>query len=200
LVRAINSSQNRSTPRQVLAEPWRRADVQHLTGVGAAGHQRVIAAAAGVAEPGARLWRPKISPTMLSMSMTRRSSPGPAPAIHARCRARSSWRTWPNVKARTKVPSVEGRHAVAEHGGRLPREQQVTVIDAVRPERHRADQGHHLAARIGNAVPVAEIDGRVDQLLDSEALRQQRRQHHTRIHGPPAHRQRRPPPTRSPSG
>src|SRR6266498_2133748 len=48
----------------------------------------------------------------LSTSITRRSAPGPAPALHARVSVspstRSSWRTCPNVNARRNLPSVEG--------------------------------------------------------------------------------------------
>src|SRR6266496_421094 len=48
----------------------------------------------------------------LSTSTTRRPTPGPAPARHARVSAspstRSSWRTCPNVNARRNVPRVEG--------------------------------------------------------------------------------------------
>jgi hypothetical protein len=44
--------------------------------------------------------------------MTTSSSPGPAPSDQARritsATTASSWRTWPKVKDRKKVPSVEG--------------------------------------------------------------------------------------------
>jgi hypothetical protein len=51
-----------------------------------------------------------------SMSIVRRFAPGPAPIAQARPIASpstlSSWRTWPKVKARRKVPSVEGAIAL----------------------------------------------------------------------------------------
>ena len=47
-----------------------------------------------------------------SRSMVRGESPGPAPAAQARASnsrlTRSSWRTWPHLKLRRKVPRVEG--------------------------------------------------------------------------------------------
>jgi len=50
------------------------------------------------------------------MSIARRAAPGPAPAAQARlivsASTRSSWRTWPKVKARRKVPRVEGAIAL----------------------------------------------------------------------------------------
>ena len=51
-----------------------------------------------------------------SRSMLRGVSPGPAPAAQARASnsrpTRSSWRTWPPLKLRRKVPRVEGALAV----------------------------------------------------------------------------------------
>ena len=47
-----------------------------------------------------------------SRSMVNGASPGPAPACQARASnsrlTRSSWRTWPHLKLRRKVPRVEG--------------------------------------------------------------------------------------------
>ena len=92
--------------------PLALADVQHLAGVGAAGHQRVIAELAGVAIAGALL--------VMTMHLAHEGididhqplAPGPAPGgprpLQAVARTWSSWRTCPNVKDRRNVPSVEG--------------------------------------------------------------------------------------------
>jgi len=87
--------------------------VQRLARVRARSEDRVIAEQLRVAVGGALSFRrPQTSPTKLSTSITSLPSPGPAPAFQARSSARpsslSSWRTCPNVNARTNVPSVEG--------------------------------------------------------------------------------------------
>jgi hypothetical protein len=46
----------------------------------------------------------------------------------------------------------------------------VTVIDAVRAQRHRGQQRHHLAPRVRRAFAIAEINHPVDQTLDPEPL------------------------------
>ena len=70
------------------------------------------------------------------MSITRRFAPGPAPAAQARLIAspstRSSWRTWPKVKARRKVPSVEGAIALWPSSASVapPRSTSVSSIES----------------------------------------------------------------------
>jgi hypothetical protein len=48
------------------------------------------------------------------------------------------------------------------HRTGLTRSQQVAVIDAVRAEGHRGDQGHHLAARIRRPRPLAKVDSLIE--------------------------------------
>ena len=73
------------------------------------------------------------------------------------------------------------RDHMAEHRAGLSRAQHVAVLDAVRPERHRREEAHHLTPGIRRARAITEIDRVIDELLDTEAPRQQRRQHHTSV-------------------
>lgn len=86
--------------------------MDHLAGVGPGGQQRVIAEDLGVAEGGTRLALGATSQMVESTSITRRARPGPTPRLQARSSTRptttSSWRTWPKLNARRKVPSVQG--------------------------------------------------------------------------------------------
>ena len=70
---------------------------------------------------------------------------------------------------------------MTQHGARLARPQHVTVIDAVRPERHRGDQRHDLAARVRRAGPITEIDHPVNEALNPQPIGEHRRQHHARV-------------------
>jgi hypothetical protein len=67
---------------------------------------------------------------------------------------------------------------MTEHVGVPARAQHVAVIDAVRAQRHRADQRHRLGA---GARPVTEIDPSLDQRLDAEALRERGDQRDPRV-------------------
>jgi hypothetical protein len=65
---------------------------------------------------------------------------------------------------------------VADHLGRAAGAQQITVIDAVCAQRHRADQRQRLGALAAGTGPVAEIDALVDQVFDAKALGERRDQ------------------------
>jgi hypothetical protein len=96
----------------VLARPLRWRAREHLAGVGPGGQQRVVAEGVGVAVGGALV--------VVAVDLAHggvqvhghRPITGTPPAAHARVSScsvsRSSWRTWPKVKARRKVPRVEG--------------------------------------------------------------------------------------------
>ena len=73
------------------------------------------------------------------------------------------------------------RHPVTQHRRGLPRAQHVTVIDAVRPQRHRRHQRHHLAARVRRPRPITEIDHLIDQRPDPEPIREHSGQQHPRV-------------------
>ena len=74
---------------------------------------------------------------------------------------------------------------MAQHRPCLARAKHVTVIDAVRPERHRRDQRHHLAPWLCSSGPIAEINRPVDQRLDPEPVGEHRRKQHAGVRDRP---------------
>jgi hypothetical protein len=66
---------------------------------------------------------------------------------------------------------------VAQHRRRRASPQQLGVIDAVPTSQQTMDQGQHLAARMGRAGTLAQVDQSISQLLDVEPLSQQGGQH-----------------------
>jgi hypothetical protein len=63
---------------------------------------------------------------------------------------------------------------MAKHIGGPARAQQVTVVDAVRAQRHRRDQRHHLRALVARADTLAEHNAPIDQRLDPQSLGERR--------------------------
>ena len=61
-----------------------------------------------------------------------------------------------------------------EHVGGPARAQQLAVIDAVRAQRHRRQQRHHLRALVARPDTVAKIDAFIDEFLDPEPPRERR--------------------------
>ena len=109
--------------RQAIGEPFMgpalaQAGQQHVAGVGGDGQQRVIAPRTGVAVVAGALLGQSVGLAdrrikvdgewCVAGSGTRPSRPGPATSRLTR----SSWRTWPHLKLRRKVPRVEGALAV----------------------------------------------------------------------------------------
>ena len=80
------------------------------------------------------------------------------------------------MKLRSQVPTVEGAIPVAEHAAGRPAAQQFHIVDAVAAGDHGMHQGEQLAAGAGRPGPVAQVDQLVGGLLDSQPLRQGRRQ------------------------
>jgi hypothetical protein len=70
---------------------------------------------------------------------------------------------------------------MAEHLAGGAAAQQVGVVDAVGTRQHRVDQGQQLAARVGGAGPIAQVDHRIGGLLDPEPLGQRGRQQQARV-------------------
>ena len=70
-------------------------------------------------------------------------------------------------RAQERAQRRRRRDHMAEHRAGLSRAQHVAVLDAVRPERHRRDQAHHLAPGIRRASAITEIDRVIDELLDT---------------------------------
>lgn len=66
---------------------------------------------------------------------------------------------------------------MTKHHAGAPRAQHAAVIDAVRAQRHRGHDRHHLLARVRRPGPPAKIDGVIDQRLDPDPARERRRQH-----------------------
>ena len=95
------------------------------------------------------------------------SSPGPAPADHARANnsrlARSSWRTWPQRKLRRKVP------------------QRVSVVGAVANGRRRGHQRKHLVVGVGPIRGISQTNVMVRQRPQSQAVGQGDRQQQSGI-------------------
>ena len=81
-------------------------------------------------------------------------------------------------RAQKRPQRRRGRDPMPKHHSGLARAQHVAVIDAIRSERHRAEQRHHLAARVRRARPITEINGLVDQRLDPKASGEHRGKHH----------------------
>jgi hypothetical protein len=162
------------------------ADVQDLAGAGASGQDRVIAATAGVAKPGALL---VIAMNLTDKRININNQPVAAGAGAGRPRARQAvgqdaieLADMPERERAQKRAQRRGRRdTVAEHRRGLARAQDVAVLDAVGPQRHGADHGHDLAPRIGGARTVAQTHGLIDELLHTEAPGQQRGQHHAGV-------------------
>ena len=110
--RCTSSRTKRSAPRWLCADPLRirACSTSPLSERVAAGGGSHVALCSRSRRPASA--RPATSTIVESRSIVSGSEPGPAPAAQARPRiaskARSSWRTWPNVNERRNVPSVEG--------------------------------------------------------------------------------------------
>ena len=105
--------------------------------------------------------------------MVNDASPGPAPAFQARASnsrlTPSSWRTWPQVKLRRKVPRVDGALTTQ------PRAQAVLPVRNASassmqspPAQRRGDQRHYLVAGVGSAWGPAQVQVPVNQLGKAE--------------------------------
>jgi hypothetical protein len=70
---------------------------------------------------------------------------------------------------------------VAEHSAGGAAAQQVGVVDAVPTRNHRMHQGQQLAAGMGRAGALAQVDERIGGLLDAQPLGQGGRQQQARI-------------------
>jgi hypothetical protein len=88
-------------------------------------------------------------------------------------------------RAQKRAQRRRRRDTMPEHRPGLPRAQHIAVIDAVRPQAHRTDHRHHLPARIRCARPLAEINGPVDQSLDTKPTGEHRGEHHARVRDHP---------------
>jgi hypothetical protein len=160
--------------------------MQHLAGVGAGGDQRVVAAHAGVAEPSTLLLAAE------HLADERIDIDDRALACRAgACSPRAGERVAQDAVKLADMPEREGtqerperrwrRNCVAEDLTGSAGAQQIAVVDAVRAQRHRRDQRHHLRARIRRARPVAEVDCLINECLDPEPISKRRDQHDPRV-------------------
>src|ERR1019366_8477155 len=121
-------------------------------------------------------WVPYVSQMVESMAKVKGASPGPAPAFQARASSSpltaSSWRACPQVKARRKVPMVDG---AATHW---------PIIEAVAPERSRSTSSMQsarasraeirvIALRSAWAAPGTPLPNELPHLEPSRQLRAQ---------------------------
>ena len=119
--------------------------------------------------------------------MTRRFSPGPAPAFQARwidlASSASSCRTCPNVNARKNVPNVDGA-AIQPPNSRpvAARPQHIAVIDAISTQNHREHQRHDLAPCVRSPGTIAPQPHQIPRhRLDPEAPSERRDEHHASV-------------------
>lgn len=87
----------------------------------------------------------------------------------------------PAEAAQERSESRRRQHDVAEHrlGGARP--QGIGIVDRVAPGQRRMDEGHGLVPNVGATRRIAEIDVLVEELSQSQMLRQGRRQHQASV-------------------
>lgn len=172
--------------RRSFAQP----DVQHLTTVGTCGQQRVVAELAGVTVGGTLLL---VSVDLADERIDIRDKPpiagagpgGPRP-LQSQTEHAVQLPDVPDRKRTQARPHRRRRRdAVAQDRAGLARPEQVAVIDAIGAQDHRQAHRHHLASRVSRARAIAEIDALLNELLEPETSREQRRKHHAGIRDRP---------------
>jgi hypothetical protein len=160
--------------------------MQHLAGVAAHRHDRVIAAHSGVAErrallgPAERLADERVD--IDDQASVAGSGTGAPRSLDRLVQDAVKLTDMPERERAQERPQRRGRHhAVPEHAAGATRTQDIAVVDAVRAERHRRHQGHHLRALVTRAGTVAEIDAPVDKRLDPQSRGERRHQHDPRV-------------------
>ena len=100
-----------------------------------------------------------------SRSMVNGASPGPAPAAHARASnsrlTRSSWRTWPHLKLRRKVPRV---------GGALTVPPRVRAVPPVRNALASSMQSPPASAEATSVIILSPVVGPARRIAQVQAL------------------------------
>ena len=85
----------------------------------------------------------------------------------------SSWRTWPKVKDRRNVPSVDGAITRWPRTRRVAPARKTSQSSMELGARHHGvHEGEHLAARKGSTGTVPEVDQLVGQCEGPELIRQ----------------------------
>ena len=160
--------------------------MQHLAGVRPRREQRVIAELVRVPEAGALLvlagdfadrrvdidhQRRRTRPS------TRRPRPAEAVADHGFHLAAMTERERPQKRPQRR----RGHHPMPQHRGRRSRSQHVGVIDVRSTHAQRVGERQHFAPRASTADTAVKADGRVDQRLQTQPLRQRRHQQQARV-------------------
>ena len=106
--------------------------------------------------------------------MVRGPSPGPAPACQARASnsrlTRSSWRTWPHLKLRRKVPRVEGGLAVKPSTRAVPPARSTSASSMQSPPARRAAEVEVLPEELGQAKAQGEGGGKDQPGIGHQAV------------------------------
>ena len=100
----------------------------------------------------------EVSQMVESRSMVNGASPGPAPAFQTRASnsrlTRSSWRTWPHLKLRRKVPRVEGALAVKPSTRAVPPARSTSASSMQSPPASSPSEKHGWRVFGGMMGPV----------------------------------------------
>ena len=160
--------------------------MQHLAGVCARGENRVIAALVRVAKPSALLGiAMHLTDEAVDVDdqplVTRPGSRSPC-ANDALIEHAVKLTDMPERERAQKRPERRGRRdPMTKHSGGLARAQHVAVLDAIRSQRHRRDQAHHLASRIRRAATIAQSHRLVHEPLEPKPTGKDRRKHHASV-------------------
>jgi len=153
----------------------------HLASVGARGQQRVVAAPAGVAERRALL---AVAVDLADEAVdvdhqTPVAGTGPRlPRPLERLGQQPVELTDMPERERTQERAERRRRSHAtEQRPQAPGPQHIAVVDAVRAERHRVNQGHDLAPRIRSADAVTKPNKALGERLDPQPRRERRDEH-----------------------
>ena len=160
--------------RAPLGRSLAQTGVEHLAGAGPSGEEGVVAEHPGVAERRTSLLLAvHLDDGRVEVDRHRRF-PGPAPSDHARrivsAITASSWRMWPKVNDRKKVPSVEG--AITWKGSTrpvAPALKRFGVIDVTTTDEDGGDQREHFTSGHRSADPATQPDHLVHEGLEPEA-------------------------------
>jgi hypothetical protein len=164
-----------------------QADVQRLARVRPRGEDRVVAQQPGVAVGGALL---EASANLADEAVdidyqppVARAGPG-LPRPHKCLTEQRVELAHVPERERPQKRSQRRRcwHPATQQPAGPARPEHAAVLDAVRPEHHREQDRHHLAARVGRSRPVATQPHQTPrQRLDPEAPSERRDEHHPGI-------------------
>ena len=173
--------------RRAMTQPH----MQHLAGVRARGHDRVIPKLLGVPEPGALLL---VAAHLADEAVDVDDQPAGAGASAGLPRPRE--RLTEDLVELANMPEGERPQERAQRRGRrdpapeqpprAARSQHLAVIDAVGAQRHRVDQRHHLPARVRRTRTIrAQAHTTRDQRLQPQPPGERRDQRDPRVRDDP---------------